>query len=320
MILIELEKPVDKLCDYTYDFCWSSNFDRDSVIPRQKGSSHTYREVVEALQAGETVHIKGDAGEQLAHSMGASIEHLGGSGGIEDAGTIIVDGNVGIEAGMGMVSGTLYISGEIAGPLGNIIEVESDREGYRKFVSITDLLCNSREEIVDSNQLEGKTLILSDNVKRGTIASRCNCEVEILIKGDVYNGCGLLMRKGVLIIEGNAGMNTAAHLDGGTVIVKGKCGEFAGAFMKNGYLLAEEVKGYAGADMKDGVILTHKKANISPPAKKGKLGKQDIELLKKYMGAGMFASVQYNRYEASEEGKYITIKMRDGSLVRRKVE
>ncbi|MDK2891761.1 formylmethanofuran dehydrogenase [Methanohalophilus sp.] len=320
MILLELEKPVDKLCDYTYGFCWSSNFDRDSIIPHQKDSSYTYRDVVEALKAGETVHVKGDTGEQLAHSMGASIEHLGGSGDIEDAGTIIVDGNVGTEAAMGMVSGTLYISGKVAEPMGNVIEVKSDREGYRKFVSITDLLCNNRKETVISNQLEGKTLILSDNVNRGTIAARCNCDVEIRVKGDVYNGCGLLMRKGILIIEKNAGMNTAAHLDGGTVVVKGKCGEFAGAFMKNGYLLAEEVKGYAGADMKGGVILTHKKANISPPAKKGKLDKQDINLLKKYLGAGMFASVQYNKYEASDEGKYITIKMRDGSFVRRKVE
>ena len=320
MILLELEKPVDKLCDYTYDFCWSSNFDRDSIIPHQRGSSHTYREIVEALKRGETVHIKGDTGEQFAHSMGASIKHLNGSGGIEDAGIIVVDGSIGAEAGMGMVAGTLYVSGEIAEPLGNIIEVKSDRDGYRKFVSITDLLCKPREETVVSNQMEDKTLIISDNVKRGTIAARCNCEAEIRVKGDVYNGSGLLMQKGILIIEGNAGMNTAAHLDGGTVVVKGKCGEFAGAFMKNGYLLVEEVKGYVGADMKDGIILTHKKANISPPAKKGKLGKQDIELLKKYMGTRMFASVQYNRYETSDAGKYITIKMRDGSLVRRKVE
>ncbi len=320
MILFELEKPVDKLCDYTYDFCWSSNFEQGSTIPHQKRSSHTYREIVEALKTGETVHIKGDVGEQLAHSMGASIEHLGGNGGTEYAGIIVVDGNIGPEAGMGMVAGTLYISGKIAEPFGNIIEVKSDREGYRKFVSITDLLCNSREETVISNQMEGKKLILSDNIQRGTIAARCYCDVDILVKGDVYNGSGLLMQKGTLVIEGNAGMNTAAHLNGGTVIVKGKCGEFAGAFMKDGYLLAEEMQGYVGADMKDGVILTHKKVNISPPAKKGKLGKPDIDLLKKHMGAGRFASLQYNKYEASDEGKYITIKMRDGSLVRRKVE
>jgi len=320
MILLELENPVDKLCDYTFDFCWSSNFERDTVIPGQKGSTHTYREIVGALKSGETVHIKGDTGEQLAHSMGASLEHLGGNGGIEKAGTIIVDGNVGIEAGMGMVSGTLYVSGEIAEPLGNIIEVESDNEDYRKFISITDLLCNNTDETPISNRWEGNKLVLSDNVQRGTIATRCSCDFEIQVTGDVYNGSGLLMQKGTLIIEGNAGMNTASHLNGGTVVVKGKCGEFAGAFMKAGYLIAEEMQGYVGADMKDGIILSHKKANISPPTKKGKLEKQDIELLKKYLGAGRFASLQYNKYEASDEGKYITIKMRDGSLVRRKIE
>ena len=86
----------------------------------------------------------GDVGERLAQGMGADIRHLGGTGriGTGTAFHIFVDGNVGAEAGLGMVAGAVYVSGRVEAPLGNIIEVRSGVEGYRRFVSITDLLCN----------------------------------------------------------------------------------------------------------------------------------------------------------------------------------
>lgn len=49
-------------------------------------------------------------------------------------------------------------------------------------------------------------------------------------------------------------MNTGAHLDGGVVIAEGAAGEFAGAYIKKGMLILKDVKGFVGADMKDGVI------------------------------------------------------------------
>ena len=320
MITIELSNPPDNLCDYTYNFCWNSDFNPDSVIPHQQGTEYTYREIVDHLKKTGTVQIIGDVGKRLAQGMGTSISHLGGSGKTENAGNIIIDGDVGAEAGMGMVSGNLYIMGDIGKPMGNIVEVESDREGYRKFVSITELVCEELQEKLLVNKLEGNNLLLNDGILRNTLAARCNCEASITVEGDAGNGNGLLMERGMLLIKGDSGMNTAAHLNGGTVYVEGKCEAFAGAYMKNGILLADDAGSHVGADMKGGTIYSKKKANIDPPAKKGKIGHEDIRTIRKLTDAGRFEVLRYNKYEAGEEGKYITIKMRDGSLVRRPVD
>ncbi|MEA1895816.1 MAG: hypothetical protein U9N36_11610 [Euryarchaeota archaeon] len=68
-----------------------------------------------------------------------------------------------------MVAGAVYASGMVEEPLGNIIEVRSDVAGYRKFVSITDLLCNHLPEEPVSNSLdhggaEGMRLVLNDGI------------------------------------------------------------------------------------------------------------------------------------------------------------
>ncbi|ADE37316.1 formylmethanofuran dehydrogenase subunit C [Methanohalophilus mahii] len=317
MITIELSNPPDNLCDYTYNFCWNSDFNPDSTVPHQQGTEYTYRDIVGHLKKEDTVQIIGNVGKRLAQGMGASISHLGGSGKTENAGNIMIDGNVAAEAGMGMIAGALYIKGNIEKPLGNIVEVESDRKGYRKFVSITELVCRGLQEKLLQNKLEGNDLLLNDSILRNTLAARCDCEASITVEGDAGNGSGLLMEKGMLLIKGNSGMNTAAHLNGGTIIVKGKCEEFAGAYMKKGTLLAEDPGGHVGADMKGGIIYSKVKANIDPPAKKGKIGREDIRTIRKLTDAKRFDVLRYNKYEAGEEGKYITIKLRDGSLVRR---
>jgi len=139
-------------------------------------------------------------GGRLAQGMGVDIRHLGGTGGIgtETASRIFVDGDVGGEAGFGMVAGAVYVSGVVEEPLGNIIEVRSDVAGYRKFVSVTDLLCNHQTEVPVSNSLDPEKLrlVLNDGILRGTLCARCDCHVEVLVDGDAHNGTGLLMRQG----------------------------------------------------------------------------------------------------------------------------
>ena len=142
-INIELREVVDYICDYTFNFHWHEQaLNPDSVIPSQKGTEYSYRDLVNALKKGDTVHIRGTMGKNFAYSMGADLQHFGGSGDIEKAGRIFVDGDLGPEAAMGMVAGTLYVAGKIAEPLGNIVELVSDMESYRKFRSITDIVCN----------------------------------------------------------------------------------------------------------------------------------------------------------------------------------
>ncbi|MGP8337288.1 MAG: formylmethanofuran dehydrogenase [Methanosarcinaceae archaeon] len=324
-IMIELTAPVDNVCDYTFDFHWQDNhLDPMSIIPDQSGTQFTYSDLVDALNSGQDIYIKGDVGARLAYSLGVDLKHFGGSGNPKSAGCVFVDGNVGEEAGMGMVSGTLYVSGDVAEPLGNIIEVGSDMQGYRKFRSITDVLCNGLvTDTLVSNTFDDKKrrLTLDDGIVRGTLGARCNCMASIIVEGDAYNGTGLLMRHGTVKIKGDSGMNTGAHLDGGTVIVLGTVDEFAGAYMKGGVLVFKNAKGYVGAGMKDGVIYSNKKVKTSPPSGKSRMKGKDSALIRNLLGTGRVESMLYNKYEVEEEKeKYITVHMRDGSVITRKVE
>ncbi len=322
MLKIRTLKPIDNLCDYTFNFCWNdSKLQPVDVIPSQEDTSFTYADLVAELRAGRNVCIDGDTGKRLAYGVGTDIKHMGGTGRTEMAGNIFVEGDVGPEAGMGMAAGSLYIKGDIEEPLGNILEVTSDIEGYRKFRSITDLLSNGLgKDTLKNNSLSENTLKLNDGILRGTIGSRCNWQGTVLVEGDVYNGTGVLMQQGTIIIKGDAGMNTGSHLDGGTVVVHGSVGEFSGAYMKAGRLIFLNAKGYVGAGMTGGTIYSKKKSSTSPPAAKTRLEKDDIEFIRKNMETGRVESMLYNKYEPEKEKeKFVKVHMRDGSIVMRKI-
>ncbi|MCC7577286.1 MAG: formylmethanofuran dehydrogenase [Methanomethylovorans sp.] len=322
MLKIKILKPVDNLCDYTFNFCWNdSKLQPSDVIPFQEDTAITYGDLVAALKAGKDLRIDANAGKRLAYSMGTDLKHLGGTGKVETAGNIFVEGDIGPEAGMGMVSGSLYVKGDIEEPWGNILEVTSDVEGYRKFRSITDILSNGLgHDTLKKNSLTENTLILNDGLLRGTIGARCNWKGTILVEGDVYNGTGALMQQGTIVVKGDAGMNTGSHLDGGTVVVHGNVGEFSGAYMKDGRLAFIKAKGYVGAGMTGGHIYSKKKASTSPPAAKARLEKNDIEFVRKNMETGRVESMLYNKYEPEKEKeKFVTVHMRDGSIVMRKI-
>lgn len=322
MLKIKILKPVDNLCDYTFNFCWNdSKLQPSDVIPFQEDTAITYGDLVAALKAGKDLRIDANAGKRLAYSMGTDLKHLGGTGKVETAGNIFVEGDIGPEAGMGMVSGSLYVKGDIEEPWGNILEVTSDVEGYRKFRSITDILSNGLgHDTLKKNSLTENTLILNDGLLRGTIGARCNWKGTILVEGDVYNGTGALMQQGTIVVKGDAGMNTGSHLDGGTVVVHGNVGEFSGAYMKDGRLAFINAKGYVGAGMTGGHIYSKKKASTNPPAAKARLEKNDIEFVRKNMETGRVESMLYNKYEPEKEKeKFVTVHMRDGSIVMRKI-
>ncbi|MGM0770671.1 MAG: hypothetical protein ACQESU_03585 [Halobacteriota archaeon] len=127
MIELEITSEEDNLCDHTFNFYWhEKELDPDVVIPSQKGTQYTYRQLVDELKKGADVHIRGSVGSRFAYSMGVDLAHFGGTGKTATAGRIFVEGNIGPEAGMAMSAGALYLTGNIEEPLGNIIEVESD--------------------------------------------------------------------------------------------------------------------------------------------------------------------------------------------------
>ena len=318
---LELTERVDNLCDYTYNFTWQNNKIRpENIIPSQKGTSYTFKDLVDELKKGREVRSIGSTGKRVGYNMGVDLKHFGGTGAPERAGKIYVEGEVASEMGMGMASGAIYVKGSIEEPLGNVVEVGSGEQGYRKFRSITDILCNGlgKDILVRNNYDEQKKhLLLDDGVLRGTIAARCRCEALVMIEGDVYNGTGLLMQKGVVHVKGDGGMNTGAHLEGGVVVMEGTAGEFAGAYMKKGVLILREAKGYVGANMKDGVIFARKKVKTAPPVEELEMAQEDAKMIMKYLDIGHVEAMGYHKYGLVKER---LVRMRDGSVVVRKFE
>ncbi len=315
-----IKRHTDSLCDYTYNFTWQGNKIRPgTIIPFQEGTHYTFRDLVDELRKGKEVHIKGSAGKRLGYSMGVDLKHLGGTGAPEKAGKLYIEGDVSSEMGMGMVSGEIYIKGSIEQPLGNVVEVASDEQGYRKFRSITEVLCKGMEkDVLIGNEYDEKRkyLLLNDGVLRGAVAARCNCEALVTVEGDVYNGTGLLMQKGRVYVKGDAGMNTGAHLDGGTVVVEGTAGEFAGAYMKKGVLILNDAKSFVGANMKDGVIFAKKKVKTAPPVEELEMSQEDANIIMKYLGTGHVEAMSYHKYGIMKER---LVRMRDGSVVVRRI-
>jgi formylmethanofuran dehydrogenase subunit C len=318
---LELTNTVDNLCDYTYNFTWQEQKLRPGdIIPSQKDTDFTFGNLVDELKKQKDVRISGNAGKRLGYSMGVGLKHFGGKGKPEKAGTIYVEGNVSPEMGMGMAAGTIYVKGSIEEPVGNVVEVVSDEEGFRKFRSITDILCNGlgKDELSgNSFDRKKKHLLLDDRMLRGTVAARCDCDSLITVEGDVYNGTGLLMTKGTVHVTGDAGMNTGAHLDGGMVVVEGLAGEFAGAYMKKGTIILEDAKGFAGANLEDGIIYARKSIRTSKPVEELGMSEDDGKVIMKHLGIRQVEAMSYHKYGIQKERLF---RMRDGSFMLRKIE
>ncbi len=318
---LTLKEQIDSLCDYTYTFILNNSRLRpDSIIPSQEDTNYTFKDLVDELKSGGEVRIRGGAGRRLAYSMGVDLKQFRGTGHAEKAGRLYIDGDVESEMGMGMVSGVIYVKGNVEEPLGNVVEVVSDEPDYRKFRSITEILCNGHGKdtlIKNKYDEQKKHLILDDGVLRGTIAARCNCDALVSVEGDTYNGTGLLMRKGIVHIMGDAGMNAGVHLDGGVVVVQGTAGEFAGAYMKSGTLILNDAKGFAGANLKDGFIYVKKKIGTAPPIEEISMSQEDAKVIIKHLGIGHVEAMSYHKFGVVRER---LVRMRDGSVVVRRVE
>jgi formylmethanofuran dehydrogenase subunit C len=276
---LELSKPVDCLCDFTYDFYWQhegKRLDPKGVIPNQEDTSYTYEDIVTCLKNGEYVHIKGNAGKRLGSSLGVDLKFFGGNGAAINTGSIIIDGDVDTRMGISMVSGAIYVSGNIKQPIGNVVEVESDRKGYHKFRSITGILQNGLvEKVLFPNVLDGDSLYMKDGIIRDTIAARLACGAKVIVEGDAGMSTGILMKQGLIHVEGRAGQNTGVLLSGGTVVAK-NTDEFAGTGMRSGILIISgKSKGYVGAGMKGGTILYKGDAMGKPAPVNG----DDIKML-----------------------------------------
>ncbi|GAB6056421.1 hypothetical protein JCM15415_17370 [Methanobacterium movens] len=277
---IVLTEEVDCVGDFTYNFYWQhqgEKLDPDEKIP---GNDYSFRDVVEHLKAKKTVKIKGNVGHRLCSSMGVDIKYFGGSSQDIEVGTVIVDGNVDSRMGISMVQGTIYIKGELKTPIGNLLELKSDKKGYRKFKSINDIVKNglNGEKLIGA-QLSGKRLLINDGLVKDTVGARLDIDAEIVMEGDVDLSSGILMRQGRVIINGNAGKNTGALLNGGTVVINGDCDDFTAIEMKKGLIIVNGDAGkFLGAQKKKGKVLA-KKGSPIPPTTKKMLDEADKKIL-----------------------------------------
>ncbi len=275
-----LDEPVDCIGDYTYNFYWQhqgEKLDLDQKIP---GNDYSFREVVEHLKNKNILKIRGNVGHRFLSSMGADLKYFGVSGENVEAGTVLVDGDVDSRMGISMVSGTIYIKGQIKTPIGNLVELKSDKKGYRKFKSITDIITHglNGEKLIGA-LLSGSRLIIQDGMVRDTVGARLSIAAEIIVEGEVDLSTGILMRQGLVKVNGNAGKNTAALLNGGTVVINGNCEDFAAIEMIKGTLIVNGDAGkFLGAQKKNGKILAHKGRPI-PPTSKRKLTVDEKNLI-----------------------------------------
>lgn len=282
------------LGDFTFDFYWQHQGTRLSMDQTVGGIS--LRQIVDALREGETIEITGDVGSRLGSSQGVDLARLGGKGGpIEGTGGIIVDGNVGRRMGISMLRGAIYVSGRIEEPLGNVIEVQSDRSGYRKFVSITEVL-EKGIEVMKPNHLDQKGLVIEDGILRDTLGARNPTNKTILMNSDVGMSTGILMRSGQIVVEGCARENTAVLLRGGRVVVKGSTKDFTGAEMRGGEVYIEGDAGsFTCAKMRGGAVYA-RLARPLPPAKMIPLSPAERTQVARALELGPMQALMYSRF------------------------
>ena len=293
--MIEIQASGEKcLGDFTFDFYWQhqgSRLDKDQTV-----SGISFRQIVEALSRGETVRITGNVGSRLGSSLGVDLIRLGGKGGpIETTGKIVVDGNVGSRMGISMLRGSIYVSGRVESPLGNVIEVESDLTGFRKFISITETL-EKGSMVLEPNTLDKRGLIVRDGILRDTLGARNPADKTVCMEGDAGMSTGILMRCGQIVVQGDADRNTGVLMQGGQIVIRGKAGDFTGTEMRGGDVFVEGDAGkFTCARMRGGAVYA-KSGKPLPPAREQLLSTSELTSVAKALELSPLYAMMYRKF------------------------
>ena len=293
--MIEIQATGEKcLGDFTFDFYWQhqgSRLDKDQTV-----SGISLRRLVEALSQGETVRITVNVGSRLGSSLGVDLIRLGGKGGpIEATGKIVVDGDAGSRMGISMLRGSIYLSGRVESPLGNVIEVESDLTGFRKFISITEAL-EKGSMVLEPNILDKRGLIIRDGILRDTLGARNPADKTVRIDGDAGMSTGILMRCGQIVVLGDADRNTGVLMQGGQIVIRGRTGDFTGTEMRGGEVYVEGDAGnFTCARMRGGAVYA-KNGKPLPPAREQRLSSPELTLVAKALELSPLYAMMYRKF------------------------
>lgn len=283
LLTVESPEPVNCLCDFTFNFHWQHKGEKLDPAWKIPHNDLTFGNLVEHLKNGGNIRIDGDAGHRLASSMGVDLKYFGGSGSDIPVGDIYVKGDADSRMGISMARGNIYVRGEVKEPMGNLVEVKSDVKGYRKYRSITDIMHQGLQgDKLVSCQLVGSKLIIDDKTIKDTVGARLDRDAEIIFNGKVDLSTGILMRKGIVRVNGPAGKNSGALLNGGTLIINGNTDDFTAIDMIKGKIIVNGDAGkFLAANKKTGVIFS-KKGRPIPPADEKPVSTEDRNLLLAY--------------------------------------
>jgi formylmethanofuran dehydrogenase subunit C len=160
------------------------------------------------VSVGDVFRVRmGDAGQIRIEGAGERFDRVGQA---MTVGDVVVDGDVGLQAGRLMAGGRLTIRGN-AGPWaasgmrGGVIEILGAADAHL------------------GGPLAGETAGM-----RGGI---------VIVRGRAGERAGDRMRRGTIIIEGEAGAYAGGRMIAGTLIVGGKAGPLPGFLMKRGTIV-----------------------------------------------------------------------------------
>jgi formylmethanofuran dehydrogenase subunit C len=209
-------------------------------------------------------------------------------------GDIYVNGDVDTRMGISMTRGNIYVTGKVSEPMGNVVEVKSDVEGYKKFRSITDILSNGlKHDKPVGFQLNDNKLIIDDGTIKDTVGARLDQDVEVVVNGDVDLSTGILMRNGTVLINGNAGKNTGALLNGGKIVINGNTDDFTGIDMIKGCIIINGDGGkFMAANKKNGTIMAFKGSPIPPVSLRPVNPEEQKQLINLGFNPGKFKKFQ----------------------------
>lgn len=202
--------------------------------------------------------------------MGTNLVYFGGDGKEISVGDVYVDGDVDTHMGISMTGGNIYVNGHVSEPIGNIVEVKSDVNSYRKFRSITDIVLNGLEsDIPVGFQMIGNKIVIDDGTVKDTVGARMDVDTEIIINRNVDLSTGILIKKGIVRVNGNAGKNNGALLNGGTVVINGNTDDFTGIDMIKGQIIVNgNARKFMAANKKGRFLMVHKGNPIPPTSNK----------------------------------------------------
>lgn len=164
----------------------------------------------ETVTAGDLFTIAGDDAETVVIAGGSALMDEIGAG--MTAGSITIEGEVGIRAGHGMRGGRLRITGD-AGPY-----------------AATGLLGGEIEIGGDAGDFLGAPGAGEPAGMAGGV---------VVVRGSAGARAADRLRRGVIVIEGDSGDTPASRMLAGTLVICGRAGAAPGYLMRRGTMFAQ---------------------------------------------------------------------------------